>query len=311
MKRLTFCPLPGLSNCHLQTVLSTYFPSGSAPPSERWLVPIGNGDHLACEVSSPPHANETVVLVHGLGGSHQSKYMVRLARKFYNRGYRVVRVNLRGCGSGSGLSILPYHAGNSHDLLCVLQACKETSVHVIGFSLGANLVLKLAGELGTQANELVTTFTAVCPPIDLEKSVQRIQENCHRLYHAYYLKKILAQARPWNPQKISTIYEFDDQLTAPLWGYSGASEYYRANSSLAFLEKIRQKTHLLFSEDDPFICCKQLKTLTLPEPLHLYTTTHGGHMGFLGKTPHPANFFWLDHTLLHWILSSSDPMVST
>lgn len=293
----TFRPLPGFSSSHLQTILPAYLPAGREPPTKQWLVAIGNGDFLSCEVSTPERWQETVVLVHGLGGSAQSNYMVRLARKFYTRGYKVVRVNLRGCGSGKGLSKLPYHAGTSGDLLAVLEALlPTTSLHVVGFSLGANVVLKLAGELGSQAKALVKSFAAICPPIDLAKSVQRIEEKRHCLYHAYYLKKILAQATAWNPQNISSIYEFDDRLTARLWGYQGADDYYQVNSSLSFLEKIEQTTYLLFSGDDPFISTQSLEPFALPAAVHLYKTTHGGHMGFLGR-----DGYWLDKVLSQWI----------
>lgn len=292
-----FRPLPGLSSSHLQTIMSAYLPAGKEPPTKQWLVAIGNGDFLSCEISVPEKWQEAVVMVHGLGGSAKSKYMVRLARKFYHQGYKVVRVNLRGCGSGRDLSKLPYHAGTSGDLLAVLEALRPIApLHVLGFSLGANMVLKLAGELGYQAKGLVKSFVAVCPPIDLANSVQRIEERRHRLYHAYYLKRILAQAMPWSPQKISSIYEFDDRLTAPLWGYCGADEYYRANSALSFLEKIEQTTHLLFSDDDPFISTKSLEQCALPPAVQLYKTTHGGHMGFLGR-----DGYWLDKTLMRWI----------
>ena len=219
---LNFQPLPGMASCHLQTILSSFFPAGSRPPSTEWRVELGGGDLLSCAVSTPlswKKSHPTVVMVHGMGGSHDSGYMIRLARKLYRKGTKVVRVNLRGCGWGKGLSKLLYNAGTSGDVLKVLQGLKNeasaSEITLCGFSLGGNLILKLAGELGTGAKELVKTFIAVCAPLDLAQAVQTIQAKRNRFYHSYYLKHIHRQARPGIPQTIFTLYEFDDAITAP------------------------------------------------------------------------------------------------
>ena len=301
---LNFHPLPGMASAHLQMIAATFLPSGDPPPSQSLHIELGQGDRLSCEISTPPHwkgIDSTIVLVHGMGGCHASSYMIRLARKLYRQGKKVVRLNLRGCGHGKGLSKLPYHGGTSGDVLKVLEVLKgqapDSDITLIGFSLGGNIVLKLAGELAHEASSWVKTFIAVCPPLDLAKVVQTIQEKRNRFYHAYYLKKISEQVRPWNPPKVRTLYEFDDAITGPLWGYAGADAYYRACSSLHFLPKIEQTTHLLFAKDDPFICLDS--SLTLPDPVHLWTTERGGHMGFLGRAP--GSPYWMDHLLLNWI----------
>ncbi len=306
--KLDFQPISGLSFCHLQMVAASYLPAGSPPPSERTLVDLGEGDHLSCEISTLPSWKETdptVVLVHGMGGSHTSGYMVRLSRKLYARGIKAVRVNLRGCGSGEGLSKLPYSAGTSQDVLKVLQFLKRQAplsrIVLIGFSLGGNIALKLAGELGAQAKDLVDRVIAVCAPLDLAQTVQMIQEKRNRLYHFYYLKKISKQARGWNTRPPRTLYEFDDVITAPSWGYASADAYYRDCSSARFLPAIQQTTHLLFAEDDPFISLQRLEGIALPNSVRVWTTDRGGHMGFLGKAPKPHSPHWMDHVLLNWI----------
>jgi len=308
VKKLKFQPLFGLSSKHLQMIISAYIPTGRAPPSKQWFVDIGNGDKLSCEVSIPPTWKEnhkTIALIHGLGGSHTSRYMIRMARKLYKRGSKVVRINLRGCGSGKGFSKLPYSAGNSDDLLKVLQALKKESPHseitVIGFSLGGNTALKLAGELGSDAETLVKTFIAVCPPFDLEQTVLSIQQSKYRLYHQYYLKNIFKQASSWITQKFNSIYEFDDKVTGPIWGFSGAQDYYRSCSCKNFLSKIRVTSHLICAEDDPFVPLGGLKDIPSSNHVHFWTTEYGSHMGFLGRTRHAWKFQWMDHLLLDWI----------
>jgi predicted alpha/beta-fold hydrolase len=302
--QLTFRPYPGLSSSHLQTIIGAFRPPGTPPPSERILVPLEDGDLLSCEVSIPVSWSEeqkTVVLVHGLGGSHTSPHMVRISRKFYRQGYRVVRVNLRGCGSGKGLANKTYYGGASHDIRCVLEFFKQRAPksphYTVGFSLGGNIILKLAGELGKQARDLVFGFIAICPPLDLAKSVRLIER--YPFYHVYYLNKLRKQARFWLEKKVRSLYEFDDTFTAPMWGYSGADEYYRYCSSIQFLPRIAHRCHLLFAEDDPFVDIGDLPSL--PDQVHAFSTKFGGHMGFIGKTEKAHRSFWLDQVLIDWV----------
>jgi predicted alpha/beta-fold hydrolase len=310
--KLNFQPFPGIASTHLQTIITSLLSPGNPPPSKQWLVDLGNDDCLSCEVSIPPHwkqSDQTVVLIHGMGGSHASGYMVRMAKKLYFKGSKVVRINLRGCGSGKGHSKLLYHAGTSNDILQVLQCLKKiapiSEVVLIGFSLGGNITLKLAGELGIEATALVKTFIAVCPPLDLAQTVGSLQETRNRFYELYYLKKVKSQAAAHAKEKfrnIHTLFEFDDVITAPAWGYKGASEYYEDCSSVRFLPYIKQSTHLLFAQDDPFICLDRLQGVSLPDTLHIWVTERGGHMGFLGTTAQKRSFYWMDDLLLNWVL---------
>jgi predicted alpha/beta-fold hydrolase len=296
-KQLDFFPLFGLSSKHLQTTLGAFRSIGEHPPSETMRVALGNGDFLTCEISRPAHFEKIVVLVHGLGGSHASGYMVRLAKRLYDKGIMAVRLNLRGCGSGAGLSSLPYHAGRSQDVLLALQALQKYNkeLYLVGFSLGANIVLKLAGEMGDRA--IVRKTIAICPPVDLAESVQLIQKKSNYIYHTYYLKKVCEQARIWRNEPVRTLFEFDDKVTGPLWGFSGAEEYYKSSSSIHYLPHIRHECHLLFAEDDPFVNIKNL----INAPVEVWTTKKGGHMGFIGHTEKEYRSFWLDQQLIHWI----------
>lgn len=240
-------------------------------------------------------------MIHGLSGSHQSSYMIRMARKLYQKGYKVVRINLRDCGSGSGLSKKPAGAGNSKDVLKVLQQLKAHTPHsdivLIGFSLGGNTTLKLAGELGEEAHKLVKTFIAVCPPLELEETAKLIQKPDHGLYHHYYLSRMLRQSKPWIKEPIHSIQEYDDKITAPIWGFKDSHDYYTQCSSMRFIDRIRTPTHILFAEDDPFVSLVPLSTITIPSCVKVSTTTHGSHLAFLGRT----SWQWLDEVLLKWI----------
>ena len=256
---LNFRPLPGMASCHLQTIVSSLFPAGRRP-----LPQNGAWSSAAAICSAAQFQLLLLEQIPPNGGDgprdgriSRSGYMIRLARKLYRKGTKVVRVNLRGCGWGKGLSKLLYNAGTSGDVLKVLQGLKNeasaSEITLCGFSLGGNLILKLAGELGTGAKELVKTFIAVCAPLDLAQAVQTIQAKRNRFYHSYYLKHIHRQARPGIPQTIFTLYEFDDAITAPPWGYKGAAHYYEECSSIRFCRRLCNRpisclprmTHLL------------------------------------------------------------------
>lgn len=305
MQKLLFKPAVGLSSKHLQTIVQAFIPVGAAPASEVLLVDIGNSDRLSCFVSTPKAwtpQDPTIVLIHGLGGSHASSYMVRMAKKIYARNDRVVRVNLRNCGSGYGLSSLPYCAGNSQDIASVIGLLKdlipESKISLIGFSLGGNIALKYAAEYNSHDDQLDCCI-AVCPSLDLKASVDALNSAAGGLYQKFYLRSLLKQAAPWvNGRKFSSIYDFDDRITGPLWGYSGADEYYQICSSGQMLSEISTKTHILLAADDPFVPIDTLLCLQPSNAVNIWTTDNGGHMGFLGRPI--SKIQWLDDHLLHW-----------
>jgi len=286
-----FKPHFGLSSPHLQTIIGAFRRGGKPAPSETRHVPLADGDHIACEWSIPSNFNKIVILVHGLGGSSRSRYMVRLSRKLYKRGFMAVRMNLRG---SYGPARLPYHGGRSDDLLAVIQSLKkefiDKEICVVGFSLGANIALKLAGELG-QTN-LITKTIAICPPLDLAICAQKIEKS---LYHRYYLRALCKQAKKWIREPIRTLYEFDDKVTAPLGGFCSAADYYAKVSSKNFLNTIGHPCTLLMAQDDPFIP-KEVIHLAVGQPVELVVTRHGGHMGYVG-----SRFYWLDEQILSWL----------
>ncbi|HLU48476.1 MAG TPA: alpha/beta fold hydrolase, partial [Planctomycetota bacterium] len=178
---LVFQPFPLLRNAHLQTMLGHWLRVPARVPSRTEIVDLSDGDRLALEISEPigdAAPARTVVLIHGLAGCHESAYLVRVAAKLVRRGMRAVRLNLRGCGSGAGLARGIFHSGQSDDLRQTIEALRArgqgSRVSVIGFSLGGNIALKLAGELGERGPELVDRVLAVCPPADLERCANLI-----------------------------------------------------------------------------------------------------------------------------------------
>jgi uncharacterized protein len=312
-----FKPLYLFSGCHSQTILGSLTSFAVAPESVRDYVLLPDHDCLTMEVCTPPHWREddpTVVLLHGLCGSHKSNYLQRLVNKFYKKGIRTIRLNLRGCGSGRGLARFLYHFGSSDDVVIALKAMKNKSpdspITLIGFSLGGNIALKLAGELGEAAKDLLCQVIAVSPPADLKSSVQMIGHPKNQMYEKYFIRLLRADihyrhARFGLP-KVNiplnmTVFEFDEYYMAPQNGYKSALEYYEACSAKTVLHKIAIPCQILFSKDDPIIHSDTIQGDLLPSSVSVIKTNRGGHLGFLSSPFSKTGARWMDHFLMQWI----------
>ncbi len=311
-----FKPFPLLSGFNMQTVFGAVISLAQNIHSETQYVALEDQDKLAIEITTPKGWKEkdpTVVLVHGLCGSHKSIYLVRMAKKLKKRGVRSVRVNLRGCGSGKGLARKFYHCGSSQDILAVMKHLRtqwpDSPMSLIGFSLGGNIVLKLAGELGKEAERYFSQVIAVAPPMNLVSSMRLLCNPKNRLYERYFLRHLLSDVyelqerfpelpRVYLPQNL-TVFDFDELYIAPNLGYRSAFEYYRDCSSLHRIPNISVSCRILLSEDDPIIDPCDIDTVKLPENVHVYKTDKGGHMGYIGSPG--KEFYWLDGIVLSWI----------
>ena len=312
VEKLLFRPSRGFASPHIQTILPTFFSHiGEPPPSTPYFIPLDDGDILSCKLSTPPNWNgsqKTVVLLHGLGGSDSSCYMIRLSRKFYREHYRTVRVNLRGAGDDGHLAKRPYHGGSSHDLLTLVETLKKESpdspIILIGFSLGGNIVLKLLGELKEKGPTLVEMAITICSPLDLLHTMELLRHPSNHLYHRYYVKGLKAASSRWiGKQSVRSIYDYDHVVTAPQWGFRDPEDYYQQCSSKFVLSDIRQTSHLIFAADDPFVDYRVVLQSPLSSKIKIWLSTYGGHMGFWGWAGKEHRYHWLDPVLLKMVQS--------
>lgn len=314
-----FRPLPFLRNPHLQTILGRASWGRELFPSVHHLIGLEDGDKLAVVVSTPAGwepEDRTAVLVHGLCGCYQSAYVSRMAGRLFGLGLRVVRVNLRGCGSGRGLARHPYHSGRSEDVRQVLTWLNlqwpESPVALLGYSLGGNIVLKMAGEDGHVPTGSLDSVIAVSAPIDLLACSQLIEQPRNRLYDRHFVKLLIMDVRERQrffpdlpdvslpPQP--TLRQFDDTYTAPRSGFRDAVDYYERASSGPLIGRIEVPTLLLTARDDPFIAVDPFERVPDRRHIEVHITDHGGHLGFLGFTSNPWKFRWMDDFLVDWIL---------
>jgi predicted alpha/beta-fold hydrolase len=266
----------------------------------------------------------TAIILHGLEGSSNSQYVVGNANKIWQSGGNVIRMNMRNCGSTEHLTPTLYHSGLSTDVLTVLQffSRRESlhSISLIGYSMGGNLVLKLAGELGTSAPAQLRSVIGVSPAIDLGPSADALHRPQNRLYEMKFLRALLRRFRrkaslfphAYDPGKavgIGSLRQFDDQITALYSGFSGADDYYYRAAAARVLHRIAVPTLILNAIDDPFILLtpESRAAIAANPNITLNESTHGGHCAFLAD-PDPASGYdgyWAEHTLLRFLLANA------
>lgn len=304
---------PLFRNPHLQTCAGHFWrrpDTASKFPVRRWECATEPGVRVVIDSQQPDREPAGhLVLVHGLEGASDASYMLSLAAAALHAGYAVHRFNIRGCGPGAGLANTLYHAGLTADLHAVLQQI-PTPVFLIGFSLGANIVLKLAGELGAAALPLIRGVCGISSPLDLEACSRRIAQPDNRIYERRFVNRmrgrLLATGRysARDLTALRTVLAIDDRITAPSFGLTDAHNYYQTQSAIGFLPSIRVPTLLIQAQDDTFIPFNIFDSpaVRANPSVTLLATPHGGHVGFLGRAPHR---FWADHAVLDWIAGLS------
>ncbi len=318
-----FEPHPWLRGGHAQTIVGRYWPlPRPSLGSTSHEVRLADGDRLLVLESTPPGwegTRPTAMLVHGLAGCAEAPYMVRLASHLMAMGICVVRVNLRGSGRGFGLARGIYHAGRSDDLREVVAWLRSrhgrSPIAAVGFSLGANLVLKLAAEAGDDpaGSGGVDSVLAANPPIDLAACARRMSAPENRLYDWNFVRWLRAmvvrlhrrfpELGPPRLQGVRTLYEFDDRYTARRNGFASADDYYRRCSLVESLGQIKIPGLIVHAMDDPFIPHEPLLEATRQPGLELELVRHGGHLGYLSRRAWQGNRRWLDARLAAWLRS--------
>lgn len=309
---------PFFKNPHLATIAGNFW---KRPISEgRWPVEAKlyatEPDVKVLVHSQKPSAapRGEIILVHGLEGSSESGYARSMAYAALARGYAVHRFNMRGCGGTEELSVLSYHAGQTSDLLKVAKERRSITgapVFIAGYSLGANVALKLAGELGEDAKGLLAGVCAVSAPIDLAACAEALNRPANFLYQNRFLVRLKERIRRKNRlspdvytldhlPKVKSIVDFDDHYTARLFGFGTAANYFRTQSSNQFLENIRVPALITIAKDDPLIPHRVYDHPALDSNpnIRYAPVDHGGHLGFISRS---GPRFWLDDTLLDWM----------
>jgi hypothetical protein len=328
-----FRPRRFMQNGHIQTILGNYLPRPDhLPPPEAQLVEVSRAteDQIASQVLCHCHwqpievraSRPAAIIVHGLEGSSNSQYVIGNANKLWLAGANIIRMNMRNCGGTEHLTPTLYHSGLSGDVLAVMRFFISLygleSISLIGYSMGGNLVLKLAGELDDNPLTQLHSVIAVSPALDLGPSADALHRPINRIYELKFLRALLRRfrrkaslfPRAYDPNQATGIYslrDFDHRITALYSGFASADDYYHRAAAARVIDRITVPTLILHAIDDPFIRITLQSRAKIAANPHItfLEPSHGGHCAFLADSNPAANDdgYWAEHTALNFLLA--------
>ncbi len=315
-------PFP-LRNAHLMTLVPRYLPRNTSLfgiPQESRLFSVEPQVHLQgfCHWQDGRRLAPTVILVHGLEGSLESHYMRGIAIKAYNVGFNVIRMNQRTCGGTEHLSPTLYNSGLSGDYRTIVDELARRDglgkIWLVGYSMGGNLVLKAAGELG-RTEPALAGVAAVCPNIDPAICARALEEPHNWIYHRHFLARLKSRLRReaalrpgrWDLStldQITTISEFDDHYTARDGGYRDGADYYDRAGARHVLHAIAVPTFIITAQDDPIIPYSMFTKLNIKDHPHIRVVAprYGGHCGFFQWSRNGEDPYWAENRIVDFLL---------
>lgn len=299
-----FQPHPLLRNGHAMTIAAVYWPRRfTLPAAEERLFRVAEDSQLLgqCHWQEGKVRDVPVIaIVHGLEGSSASNYVLGIAEKAYQRGFHVVRLNQRNCGGTEKLTPTLYNSGMSEDYRAVFEELAEidrfTQIFFAGYSMGGNLVTKMAGEFGTRVPRALRGVCAICPAIDLAECADALQKRENYFYQRHFVNGLMtryARKAALFPQvysrhgfgKIRTVREFDDAITGPCFGYRDAQEYYDAAGARKVIGQVQVPMLMITAQDDPFVPHESFMAALVEEnpAIQFMAPEHGGHCAFISR----------------------------
>jgi predicted alpha/beta-fold hydrolase len=296
-----------LAGGHVQTIASFLMPRKiHLPAAEERLVEVAPGIRVRCWCywQGPKKTDRsqplTLIVVHGLEGSSDSQYMLGVARNSLAAGMNVVLMNQRNCGGMDHCAPTLYNSSLSGDVAAVVESVLDNDsvsrFALIGFSMGGNLVLKLAGEWGSQGPSQFRAVAAVCPAVDLAASADALHEPRNRIYEYYFLMQLFQRLRRKarlfpdhfdvsRLRGISTLRMFDDRITAYYCGFEGADDYYARAAAANVVDRIAVPALIIHAANDPFIRMQAdtLRRIAANPNITYVETADGGHCAFVGE----------------------------
>lgn len=316
-----YTPIPLLAGGHRMTIYAWARPRRlpGLPPAEVRHFDVAPGARVMahCNWQAERRAHPTLVAMHGLEGSSEAHYMRGLADKAWRAGFNVVRLNQRNCGGTEHLSRGLYSSALSGDPRAVVENLVRTEgldrFGVAGYSMGGNLALKLAGEIGARDLPEVKAVAAVSPVIDLERSVRAIERRANRIYEWNFCRSLQARMRRKDRAfpgafdlrglwRVWSIRAFDNRYTAPHHGFPDAATYYDRASALRVIHQVARPTFILSAADDPFVPPEMFREAAVAANPHIETliTPHGGHCAFV-ETPDGDDGYFAERAVVAFL----------
>lgn len=308
-KPAIFRPRRWLGGGHVQTLASFFLPRRiELPTAERRLIEVEPGIPVLCHCHWQKDKRAlTLIVVHGLEGSSESQYMLGIARNGLTAGMNVIRMNQRNCGGMDHCAPTLYNSSRSTDVAAVAQHLVDhdqvPGFVLAGFSMGGNLVLKLAGEWGSDGPRQFRGVAAVCPAINLAAGADALHEPANRIYEYYFLWQLFRRYRrkaklfPANfdisrLRGVRTLREFDDRITAYYCGFSGADDYYARASGANVIDRVAKPAVIIYALNDPFVrILPETRERIMANRSIIYMETEdGGHCAFVGERDGDLNY---------------------
>ena len=294
-------------NGHVHTIACSFLGGVHPPYQERVEITTPDNDFLEIDVAVIDNEHPVIALFHGLEGSSERYYMTELAADLLETGYSVAALNFRSCGSRLNRQPRFYHSGETKDYATFFRWIQETftskKIGAVGFSLGANALLKSLGE--EMESHPADAAVAVSVPYDLRLGSVNLSQGFNRIYDYRFLRTLrrkLDEKRQQYPElprfNGSTLYEFDDQVTSIVHGFAGAEDYYARCSSRKFIADIRKPALMIHSDEDPLcpIAGMPLDKIKENPFLDYIITDEGGHVGFRSE---PEG--WLNYVIIEYL----------
>jgi uncharacterized protein len=313
-----FEPYPLLRNGHAMTIAAALVPRRfdiPAPKARRFQVDSDSWLLGHCHwQTGKPKGVPVLVLVHGLEGSSDSNYMRGIAEKAFHRGFHVVRLNQRNCGGTEALTPTLYNSGMSGDYRAVFEELSNHDrigqIFFAGYSMGGNLVTKMAGEFADAAPSALRGVCAVCPALDLAACADALERTENYLYQRRFVSGLMdryARKQKLFPERyklnglrpVRTVRQFDDVITAPQFGYRDAQDYYDHVGAKRVAAQIRVPFLMITAQDDPFVPYAAFVAARISDnpAIRFIAPQHGGHCGFISKHS-GAERFWAEQRIV-------------
>ncbi|MEO8496456.1 MAG: alpha/beta fold hydrolase [Planctomycetota bacterium] len=316
-----FIPHPMIPGGHMQTIAAAYIVGHARTyRATQHQVDLGDGDRIVLHDDRPDvwqQQDRVALLLHGVSGCHGSPYLVRIGGKLNDIGVRTFRMDMRGCGAGARLAQHPGHAGRSEDarasILKIHELCPEAPLTIIGFSMGGNISLKLAGEVGDQPLANLDSVVAVSPPIDLVVCGGNIDLGWNRIYSRSFSRRLVRfihERREQMPRLAelalrpvpTSVVDFDNRFTAPLSGFRDVWDYYAQSSAMPRMNNIALPTLIVTAEDDPVIPVEMFHQADLSPSTELVLTSQGGHVAHIARSKgDDPDRWWMDWRVINWV----------
>lgn len=284
-------------NGHFSTIYSSKLRKNPPLLQKRERLTLKDGDFLDLDWSySEISTKKAAIILHGLEGNAQRTYVSGAGHHLQKAGWDIASMNFRGCSGEDNLAYQSYHSGKTEDLEEVISHILEkdlyTEIVLVGFSLGANLLLKYLGEREEVPSE-IKKAVAISVPTSLRGSLESLMKPENWLYSKAFLinlrkkheRKMKLHPDKMNASdlaKIKTLKDFDDVYTSKAHGFKDAYDYYEKNSSNQFLANIKIPTLILNAKNDSFLNedCYPFQIAENSKNIYLEAPEYGGHVGF-------------------------------